>query len=237
MLKISEYEVMGFRLAIKGMRNAFKSWSKSDSYMEYPKPDGFENCANCRCGEPPKFIIGENDMNLCKGLIMAGSSDRKFLRMIHVQANVTAPLYWWKEYDTYKVGTTANSESTMHTIHKEEFKLSDFSTDHLCDEQSTANVNSPLNVMEHTVSCLNYYRRLFLSDKKDKKSWWNMIQLLPSSYNQMRTIDLDYETLMSIHSQRKNHKLDEWRNFCSWIESLPYMRQFIGFKEEIRNGK
>lgn len=224
MLKISDYDVMGFRLAIKGMRNAFKSWSKSDSYtaVDCGKCGKVEIEGACRkedrnCTGFECYVIGEKDMSLARRLIIAGSSDRKFLRMLHVQAEVTAPLYWWKEYDTYKVGTTANSESTMHTIHKEEFTLDNFSVDKVTEGN--------LKGFETVLNCLNTSRENYLKTR-DKIWWWQMIQQLPSSYNQMRTIDLDYETLMNIYFQRRHHKLDEWRTFCGWIENLPYMREF-----------
>lgn len=165
------------------------------------------------------YDMGEKDMELAKRLIKAGSPDRKFMRMIHVQADVTAPLYWWKEYDTYKVGTTANSCSTMHTIHKRDLTLDDFSHDRLDDD-------IVYNYLKSIIEGLNLFRTQY-NNSKDKKYWNQIIQLLPSSFNQMRTIDLSYETLFSIYHQRKNHKLDEWHQFCDWIETLPYMREFL----------
>ena len=229
MIKIEDVEVMGFRKAIKGMRNAMNSWDKSDSRLSgcyemicdlcpYKSSDSFE------CDNKFHYIIGEADMKLAKRLIKAGSSDRKFLRMIHVQANVTAPLYWWKEYDTYKVGTTTNSTSTMHTIHKRDLTLDDFSYEHL--------IPVALDCLNETIKTINTARQ-FVVDMKLKEDWWQMIQLLPSSFNQKRTIDLDYETLFSIYHQRKNHKLDEWREFCKWIETLPYMKEFLGLDDQI----
>ena len=229
MLEIRDYEVMGFRMAMKGMRNAMNSWDKSDSGYGCDQYDcGYlMKCNDCPihgCSASiPTYIIGEEDMKLAKKLIKAGSSDRKFLRMIHVQADVTAPLYWWKEYDTYKVGTVANSCSTMHTIHKKEFTIDDFSHEHLCSWS--------LKTMQKVIDNLNIERKNFLVSK-DKFCWWQMIQLLPSSFNQMRTIDLDYETLYSIYHQRRNHKLDEWREFCKWIETLPYMKEFLELDEQ-----
>lgn len=215
MVKIEDVEVMGMRKAIKGMRNAMNSWDKSDSgYMVDEKLDGVQFSY---------FKIGEKDMKLCKNLIKAGSPDRKFLRMIHVQADVTAPLYWWKEFSTYKVGTTTNSCSTMHTIHKKKFSIDDFSNEHL--------MTDGIECLEHLCKDLNLCRNYFL-ETKDKAYWWQMIQLLPSSFNQMRTIDLNYETLFSIYHQRKGHKLDEWREFCKWIETLPYMKEFLGLDEQ-----
>ena len=220
MVKIEDVEVMGMRKAIKGMRNAMNSWDKSDSgYMVDEKLDGVQFSY---------FKIGEKDMKLCKNLIKAGSPDRKFLRMIHVQADVTAPLYWWKEFSTYKVGTTTNSCSTMHTIHKKKFSIDDFSNEHL--------MTGGIECLEHLCKDLNLCRNYFL-ETKDKSYWWQMIQLLPSSFNQMRTIDLNYETLFSIYHQRKGHKLDEWREFCKWIETLPYMKEFLGLDKQIEKGR
>ena len=235
MIKIEDVEVMGIRKAIKGMRNAMNSWDKSDSCIDcciYP----IRHCKDCPyeffgCNDSDYFFIGKADMELAKRLIKAGSSDRKFLRMIHVQADVTAPIYWWKEYDTYKVGTIANSCSTMHTIHKKEFTLDDFSKEHIgltpnCDPMFA-------DALEYVIMALNEARHCYL-DTKDKTFWWQMIQLLPSSFNQMRTIDLDYETLYSIYHQRRNHKLDEWVEFCKWIETLPYMKEFLGLDKQTK---
>ena len=230
MIKIEDVEVMGMRKAIKGMRNAMNSWDKSDSGLSgcyemicdlcpYKSSDSFE------CDNKFHFIIGEADMKLAKRLIKAGSSDRKFLRMIHVQANVTAPLYWWKEYDTYKVGTTTNSTSTMHTIHKRDLTLDDFSYEHL--------IPVALDCLNETIKTINTARQ-FVVEMKLKEDWWQMIQLLPSSFNQMRTIDLNYENLLSIYRQRKGHKLDEWREFCKSIETLPYMKEFLGLGEQVK---
>ena len=220
MIRIEDVEVMGMRKAIKGMRNAMDSWDKSDSgYMVDEKLDGVQFSY---------FKIGEKDMKLCKNLIKAGSPDRKFMRMIHVQADVTAPLYWWKEFSTYKVGTTTNSCSTMHTIHKKKFSIDDFSNEHL--------MTGGIECLEHLCKDLNLCRNYFL-ETKDKAYWWQMIQLLPSSFNQMRTIDLNYETLFSIYHQRKGHKLDEWREFCKWIETLPYMKEFLGLDKQIEKGR
>lgn len=234
MIKIENVETMGWDGAIRGMRNAMNSWDKSDSKFcrlscITTDVNLDEEACNDMCGGRlyRGFLqIGEADMKLCKNLIKAGSSDRKFMRMIHVQADVTAPLYWWKEYDTYKVGTVANSCSTMHTIHKKEFTSDDFSHEHLLSEN--------VIYFGKTIERLNYARNKFL-ETKDKEYWWQMIQLLPSSFNQMRTIDLDYETLFSIYHQRKNHKLGEWREFCKWIETLPYMKEFLGLDEPSGN--
>ena len=228
MIKIEDVEVVGIRKAIKGMRNAMNSWEKRDSSLLFCHEIicalcPYESLDSIECDNKSHFIIGEADMKLCKNLIKAGSPDRKFLRMIHVQADVTAPLYWWKEYDTYKVGTVANSCSTMHTIHKRDLTLDDFSYEHL--------IPVALDCLNETIKTINTARQ-FVVDMKLKEDWWQMIQLLPSSFNQMRTIDLNYETLFSIYHQRKGHKLDEWREFCKWIETLPYMKEFLGLGEQ-----
>ena len=239
MIKIEDVEVMGMRKAIKGMRNAMNSWDKSDSgFYQCGCPEvGTTYCGNygdrCfrgNCGTCPMrmYDMGDADMDLAKRLIKAVSPDRKFLRMIHVQADVTAPLYWWKEYDTYKVGTVANSCSTMHTIHKRDLTLDDFSYEHL--------IPVALDCLNETIKTINTARQ-FVVDMKLKEDWWQMIQLLPSSFNQMRTIDLNYETLLSIYRQRKSHKLDEWRDFCKWIETLPYMKEFLGLDEQVKKEK
>ena len=225
MIKIEDVEVMGMRKAIKSMRNAMNSWDKSDSYfqLQCSQYAGCEETEDCN-------HIGEKDMKLAKSLIKSGSSDRKFMRMIHVQADIIGPLYWWKEYDTYKIGTTANSCSTMHKITDKEFTLDDFSHDNL--------ISDSIDILEDLIVTLNDCRDAYINYDKDinlitkeitskKHLWWQMIQLLPSSYNQMRTIDLDYETLFSIYHQRKNHKLDEWHKFCDWITTLPYMKEFL----------
>ena len=243
MIKIEDVEVMGIRKAIKGMRNAMNSWEKRDSSLLFCHEIicalcPYESLDSIECDNKSHFIIGEADMKLCKNLIKAGSPDRKFLRMIHVQADVTAPLYWWKEFDTYKVGTVANSCSTMHTIHKKEFTLDDFSYEHFWDKTNEVNGSIPgylgknsSDYLKDLLRYLNFIRTKFI-ETKDKAYWWQMIQLLPSSFNQMRTIDLDYETLFSIYHQRKCHKLDEWREFCKWIETLPYMKEFLGLDEQ-----
>ena len=230
MIKIEDVEVVGIRKAIKGMRNAMNSWEKRDSSLLFCHEIicalcPYESLDSIECDNKSHFIIGEADMKLCKNLIKAGSPDRKFLRMIHVQADVTAPLYWWKEYDTYKVGTVANSCSTMHTIHKRDLTLDDFSYEHL--------IPVALDCLNETIKTINTARQ-FVVDMKLKEDWWQMIQLLPSSFNQMRTIDLNYENLLSIYRQRKGHKLDEWREFCKWIETLPYMKEFLGLGEQVK---
>lgn len=235
MINIEDVEVMGMRKAIKGMRNAMNSWDKSDSKecgLSCITSDVSLDDITCNemCGGHllrGYTQIGKADIELAKRLIKAGSSDRKFLRMIHVQADVTAPLYWWKEYDTYKVGTTSNSCSTMHTIHKKELTLEDFSLNHLTSADGTTEMLHIIGFINDQIKSYNRENEAMFK----KNYWWNIIQTLPSSFNQMRTIDLDYETLFSIYHQRKNHKLDEWRTFCNWILTLPYMREFIGEEE------
>ena len=231
MIKIENVETMGWGGAIRGMRNAMNSWDKSDSKFcrlscITTDVNLDEEACNFMCGGDlyRGFLqIGKADMKLCKNLIKAGSSDRKFMRMIHVQADVTAPLYLWKEYDTYKVGTVANSCSTMHTLHKRDLTIDDFSHEHLDDTFGKTALIETIRVINNA--------RAYYNESKSKEDWYAMIQLLPSSFNQMRTIDLDYETLFSIYHQRKNHKLDEWRAFCKWIETLPYMKEFLGLDE------
>ena len=208
MIKLEKTSVMNFENAVRGARNPMNSWHKSDSYYD----------------EDGKYILGENDYALCMKLCKAGPDHRKFMRQIFVSVDITAPLYWWKEYDTYKVGTTANSCSTMHKIHAKEFTLDDFSCEHLYSgwKDDMENVIVPV---------LNIAREKFI-ETKDKKYWWQIIQLLPSSYNQMRTCTLTYENLVNIYHARRNHKLDEWVDFCEWIESLPYSELITGGKDE-----
>lgn len=196
MISVTNPEVFGWKAAIRGMRNPMNSWDKSDSFEDQ--------------GD---FIIGPNDMKLMWQLIRSGAEHRKFLRMIHAQMDVTAPLYWWKEFDTYKVGTVANSCSTMHKIHSKVFVLDDFSHEHLTGKS--------LEVLQSTIDRLNFCREVYLKDK-DKDLWWQMIQLLPSSYNQKRTIDMNYEVCRIIH-QRTGHKLDEWNQFVDALKNLDYM--------------
>ncbi len=209
---------------IEGMRNPMNSWDKSDSERCEDK----DNCDAClrkiECDNhfisKKELILGPNDFNLMKKLAKAGTDHRKFMRMMPVYVRITAPLYWWKEFDTYKVGTVANSCSTMHKIHAEEFTLADFSIEHLDDDRSGAVSNAEW--LEYLIHHLNRDRRRFI-ETKDKKYWWQMIQLLPSSYNQTRNVMLNYEVLANIYHSRKNHKLDEWRDFCKWIEEkVPY---------------
>lgn len=209
---------------IEGMRNPMNSWDKSDSERCEDK----DNCDAClrkiECDNhfisKKELILGPNDVNLMKKLAKAGTDHRKFMRMMPVYVRITAPLYWYKEFDTYKVGTVANSCSTMHKIHAEEFTLADFSIEHLDDDRSGAVSNAEW--LEYLIHHLNRDRRRFI-ETKDKKYWWQMIQLLPSSYNQTRNVMLNYEVLANIYHSRKNHKLDEWRDFCKWIEEkVPY---------------
>ena len=227
MLKIENAEVLGWEHAIRGMRNPMNSWEKSDSRSCGTCGDcdiciDYDNCPFDHDGH--KFVIGPNDLDLMTRLRNAGTDHRKFMRMITVYLDITAPLYWWKEFDTYKVGTVANSCSTMHKIHAKEFTLEDFSTEHLYPEVREAFENT-------IIKCLNEARKTynFLSDTPGKKdAWWQMIQLLPSSYNQKRTVMLNYEVLSNIYKSRRNHKLDEWHTFCDWIESLPYSELITG---------
>ena len=210
MIEISHVHIDGFEAAVRGMRNPMNSWDKSDS--------NFKTDIN-----EWHTWIGANDKKLMLSLVKAGPDHRKFLRMINVTMDIKAPLYWWKEFDTYKVGTVANSCSTMHKIHDKEFTLDDFSHEHLTP--------LALSALESVIDILNNYRADF-SLTKMTKDWWQMIQLLPSSYNQLRTIQLNYEVLFSIYFARKNHKLDEWRTFCEHMEKLPMMGSFIRAKEE-----
>lgn len=225
MIKFENTEVMGWEAAIRGMRNPMNSWDKSDSGICFDTVA----CHTCRADrnhcksrmENKEFVVGYDDMNLMTRLRNAGTDHRKFMRMITVYVDITAPLYWWKEFDTYKVGTVANSCSTMHKIHAKEFTLDDFSNEHLLGKAVQYNGYVPTSVLECTIGALNEFRELYL-ETKDKKYWWQMIQLLPSSYNQRRTVMLNYEVLANIYKSRKNHKLDEWRMFCDWILTLPY---------------
>ena len=218
MIKINHTRVFGWEAAIRGMRNAMNSWKKSDSYHSRGM------LINEDRYEAPGFYIGPNDLNLMKKLCKAGTDHRKFMRMIVVYTDITAPLYWWKEFDTYKVGTVANSCSTMHTIHKRAFSHGDFSYEQLLDEpviDRDGRIVSSQASLNLTIDILNTYRKKFI-DTKDKQYWWQMIQLLPSSYNQKRTVMLNYEVLANMYKSRKDHKLTEWREFCDWIKTLPY---------------
>ena len=205
MLTLKNTSVMNFENAIRGARNPLNSWGRMDSHTE---PDG-------------SFVFGPNDLDLAMRLAKAGSDHRKYLRMVFVSVDVTAPLYWWKEYDTYKVATVANSTSTMHKIHSKPFSMDDFSCDHMTDGTK--------KFMETVVAELENIRLRF-KETKSKDDWYDMIQLLPSSYNQMRTCTFNYETLINIYRARKNHKLAEWHTFCDWIETLQYAEQLITFE-------
>lgn len=232
MLKVENLEVLGWEHAIRGMRNPKNSWAKTDSGPECPY--GKEKC----CGEcQQNFCIGPNDKQLMMTLRNAGTDHRKFMRMITVYLDITAPLYWWKEFDTYKVGTVANSCSTMHKIADKEFTLEDFSHEHLCDDElallevviARLNMNRVVFIAKHDKQVDRY---TIMSDecyaKYKKTLWWQMIQLLPSSYNQKRTVMLNYEVLANIYKSRRHHKLDEWHTLCDWIESLPYSTLITG---------
>ena len=225
MIKIENVEVMGWEAAIRGCRNPMNSHDKSDTlYIPFSHCDEENDLEMAKLCGGVAPIIGKNDLALMKKLSKAGTDHAKFLRFITVTADITAPLYWWKEYDTYKVGTVANSCSTMHKIHAKEFTTDDFSYEHLTDDFAISNAESPINVMEHMLYCLNACRSLYLTTK-DKKYWWQMIQLLPSSYNQKRTVLLNYQVLKNMYHARKNHKLDEWHDFCRWCETLPYFKE------------
>ena len=252
MLKIKNTEVTGWEAAIRGMRNPMNSWKKSDSRSCGTCGDcdiciDYDNCPFDHDGH--KFVIGPNDLDLMTRLRNAGTDHRKFMRMIIVYLDITAPLYWWKEFDTYKVGTVANSCSTMHKIHDKEFTLDDFSCEHLIydwvDDNNEAIwykdppengpikcqlMFTPLDALRITIGVLNTNREAYLKTK-NKKYWWQMIQLLPSSYNQKRTVMLNYEVLANIYKSRRNHKLDEWHTLCDWIERLPYSELITGEKK------
>lgn len=251
MLKIESTEVMGWEAAIRGMRNPMNSWEKSDSRFGCGNGNEYfcDNCSSSfHCTSLKKtYNIGPNDLDLMTRLRNAGTDHRKFMRMITVYLDITAPLYWWKEFDTYKVGTVTNSCSTMHKIADKEFTLADFSCEHLdrepyhhnwiesviVDEDITSPHKvwmTPFDVLRCTIEMLNAYRENYL-ETKDKQDWWQMIQLLPSSYNQRRTVMLNYEVLANIYKSRRNHKLDEWHTFCDWIESLPYSELITGEKK------
>lgn len=237
MIKIEETETYGWEAAIRGMRNPMNSWDKSDSgicYKEVACHSCKENRNNCAYNlEHDGFVIGYNDLDLMRRLCAAGTDHRKFMRMIVVYCDITAPLYWWKEFDTYKVGTVANSSSTMHKIHAKRFSADDFSREYIWDDSinlpqtqivGTEDDNAYLDdaeILIYTIGILNELRELYINTK-DKRYWYKMIQLLPSSYNQKRTVMLNYEVLANIYNSRKNHKLDEWHDFCDWIKTLPY---------------
>ena len=221
MIKITGTDVFGWEAAIHGMRNPMNSWKKSDS--------GWNGIFDAYNGTP-EWKIGPNDHDLMMRLVKAGTDHRKFMRMIVVYCDILAPLYWWKEFDTYKVGTVANSCSTMHKIAAKEFTLEDFSYEHVLDEpfiDRDGRIVSSQASLNLTIDILNIYRKKFI-ETKDKKYWWQMIQLLPSSYNQKRTVMLNYEVLANMYKSRKDHKLDEWHEFCDWIRELPYSELITG---------
>lgn len=227
------------KFIIEGMRNPMNSWEKADSGNGCDSGFCSGPCAFSPqwCGNTPRHVLGENDHSLMQRLAKAGTDHRKFMRMLPVYVRITAPLYWWKEFDTYKVGTVANSCSTMHKIAAKEFTLDDFSCEHIHIRQST-------DVLKETIDALNVFRDVYLNGgilsyengnqrcygKNDKEIWWQMIQLLPSSYNQTRNVMMNYEVLANIYKSRKDHKLDEWRSFCKWIEELPYSDLITGGK-------
>lgn len=220
MLKIENTEVLGWDAAIRGMRNPLNSWEKSDS--QFVRDSDYGCFGVCPCAELVDCdccYVGPNDLKLMNTLRNAGTDHRKFMRMITVYLDITAPLYWWKEFDTYKVGTVANSCSTMHKIAAKEFTLEDFSHEHLGYQS--------IRVLKDTIKVMNDFREEFIKDH-EKVNWWQMIQLLPSSYNQKRTVMLNYEVLANMYKSRRNHKLDEWHTFCDWIESLPYSELITG---------
>lgn len=250
MIKLENYEVVGWEHAIRGMRNPMNSWEKSDSFecRELAEDgDCFTGCHNqLSCplygaeDSVTTTIIGPNDHDLMMRLRNAGTDHRKFMRMVTVYVDITAPLYWWKEFDTYKIGTVANSCSTMHKIHEKEFTMEDFSCEHLFNTEIVNDIIDWLNVYRDKFNEID--KRLKNNDfssfqesrelvKKRKEFWWQMIQLLPSSYNQKRTVMLNYEVLANMYKSRKNHKLDEWREFCKWIEQLPYSELITGGKD------
>lgn len=233
MIKIEETETYGWEAAIRGMRNPMNSWDKSDSKQL------LDMLIDEQTYVPAHFEVGPNDLDLMHRLCAAGTDHRKFMRMIVVYCDITAPLYWWKEFDTYKVGTVANSCSTMHKIHAKRFSADDFSREYIWDDSidlpqtqivGMEDDNAYLDdaeILIYTIGMLNELRELYINTK-DKRYWYKMIQLLPSSYNQKRTVMLNYEVLANIYKSRKNHKLDEWHDFCDWIKTLPYSELIIG---------
>lgn len=239
MITIEKPEVFGWEAAVRGLRNPMNSWSKSDSNFSCKSCDGcyyrlkrnHEIQQFCKIEETDPEVcimtdwcnhtgvrIGDNDLKLMRSLAKAGDDHAKFLRMINVTADITAPLYWWKEYDTYKVGTVANSCSTMHKLTAKEFEVDDFSHEWL--------IKIAYEHLQKTIKILNGYRSIYL-ETKEKEIWWQMIQLLPQSYNQKRTIDLNYQVLAHMYFARRNHKLSEWHEFCEWVEGLPYFKVIV----------
>ena len=238
MIKIENTKVVGWEESIRGMRNPMNSWAKSDSGWEsdYFNTTDYDSRTYVECNGGDSYFLGPNDAGLMMKLRNCGTDHRKFMRMITVYMDITAPLYWWKEYDTYKVGTVANSCSTMHKIASKEFTFDDFSHEKLitsvCMEIQEQHIRiSPMQALGTTIECLNSYRDLYLKTK-DKKYWLQMIQLLPSSYNQRRTVMLNYEVLANMYKSRKNHKLDEWRTFCEYIKAFPYSELITGKEKD-----
>ena len=230
MIKIENYEIVGWRHAIRGMRNPKNSWDQSDSSFK-----GIAQCDILDENDQPDVMnvefdalaIGPKDHELMMKLRKGGTDDRKYMRMIVVYLDITAPLYWWKEFDTYKVGTVSNSCSTMHKIHAKELAIEDFSTEHLFDIDSFAVEVWSLDIFRQIIESMNVAREAFV-ETNDKRYWYQIIQMLPTAYNQRRTIMLNYEVLANMYKSRKTHKLDEWREFCKWIESLPYSEIITG---------
>lgn len=230
MIKIENTHVSGIEAAVRGMRNPLNSWEKSDTEIDVHSYYALET----KTHSVEIANIGENDFALMKKLVKAGTDHRKFMRFITVSCDIVAPLYWWKEFDTYKVGTVANSCSTMHTICNKEFTLDDFSHDHLINmfeeplpySENVLCCCNGIGALEETIKALNGFRINYI-ETHNKKYWWQIIQLLPSSYNQRRTVLLNYEVLLNMYHARKNHKLDEWRKFCGWVEQLPWMEVFL----------
>lgn len=220
MIKVENIDVWGFEHAVRGMRNPMNSWDKNDSIFDDIWPD--------------HFVIGKNDLDLMKRLYIAGTEHRKYLRQIMVSMDITAPLYWWKDFDTYKVGTVANSCSTMHKIHAKEFTLDDFSHEHLLigdfyDEDYPLHYDG-IGTLKRVIDALNEFRIMFI-ETKEKRYWWQMIQLLPTSYNQRRTLTMNYENVMTIIRQRSGHKLDEFNQFVEILKGLPYVKEIMGETE------
>ena len=228
MLKIEKFVAPSpeqWEIVMEGMRNPMNSWDRMDSYIT-----NVEDYETLETGNS-KFIMGDNDYDLAKRLRDGGSVHAKYRRMLPVWVTLTAPLYWWKEFDTYKVGTVENSCSTMHKIHAKEFTREDFSHEHLFDFMTGDVELLPIEILDYTINCLNLCRERYLKTN-DKDYWDQMIQLLPSSYNQKRTVMLNYEVLANIYQSRKDHKLDEWHTFCHWIDELPYSELITGYEEE-----
>lgn len=239
MIKIEHVETLGWEAAIRGMRNPMNSWEKSDSGWYLIGTPGTNQAVANDKHLREKYCVGNSDLDLMKRLCNSGTDHRKFMRMITVYMDITAPLYWWKEFDTYKVGTVANSCSTMHKIADKEFTLEDFSCDHLYAEDDISGMYysttaeeefTSTDVLKVIIEALNNYRKMYIATK-DKKDWWQLIQLLPSSYNQKRTVMLNYEVLANMYKSRRNHKLDEWIDFCAEIERLPHS-ELITKKED-----